>query len=133
MSLDVDLLIPNDSDDTSDWEIVFEKNITHNLGEMAQAFGLYEAIWRPYRLLPGYKKEMPYDQERKFEEGNIVYANMIIDHIKNGLTSLVLNPSEAKTYNPDNGWGSYEGLVTFTIEYLENLENYPESAIFTCR
>jgi hypothetical protein len=28
---------------------VYNANITHNLGKMAEA-GLYEALWRPYRL-----------------------------------------------------------------------------------
>jgi hypothetical protein len=29
---------------------VYNANITHNLGKMAEKAGLYETLWRPYRL-----------------------------------------------------------------------------------
>ena len=35
---------------TTDREVLYDANITHNLGEMAKKAGIYEALWRPYRL-----------------------------------------------------------------------------------
>ena len=35
-------------------EYVYGANITHNLGQMADKAGIYEALWRPYRLKQGY-------------------------------------------------------------------------------
>ena len=35
-------------------EIMYNANITHNLGKMAEEAGIYEALWRPYQLKEGY-------------------------------------------------------------------------------
>jgi hypothetical protein len=50
-------------------EEMYSANITHNLGDMASEAGIYEALWRPYRLKEGYNiPEDDHNAEYKFEE-----------------------------------------------------------------
>ena len=48
-------------------EPLYECNITHNLGTMAQNADIYEALWRPYRLHKDYVKSILYNVENEFE------------------------------------------------------------------
>lgn len=93
---------------------VFEYNITHNLNTMAEKAGIYQHLWRP-------------------EELNISYAKDLIEPLRNGLKKLLDNPDYFKTFNPDNGWGDYSGLLRFVEEYLEACIEYPESIISVSR
>lgn len=100
------------SDDDSNG--VFHANITHNLGLMADKAGIYKPLWRA-------------------EENEFIYANQLIEPLEKGLTTLKENPEKFKTYNPSNGWGSYEGLVYFVETYLEACKEYPNAKIETSR
>lgn len=93
---------------------VFTANITHNLGPMANASDLYEALWRP-------------------DEKGWKNAKDIIPILEAGLKDLIENPTAAKRFNPDNGWGSYEGLVKFVQNYLEACIAYPDAKIEVSR
>ena len=54
---------------------------THNLTEMASEANLYEALWRPYRLVDGYNaSEGNYDLECEFEEKQTIKAKINIHH-----------------------------------------------------
>ena len=112
---------------------VFNYNITHNLTKMANACGLYEALWRPHLLKSNWIEMQDYDKEYKFETDNPSEAWEIITKLKEGIEELKSNPEKYKKYNPDNGWGSYEGLVEFLINYLEACHNYPESVVEVSR
>lgn len=46
MSLDFCLQYKNDGNEIS----VFDRNITHNLGNMADKSGIYYALWRPEEI-----------------------------------------------------------------------------------
>ena len=83
-----------------DDQTVFSANITHNMGRMANAAGIYEVLWRPEQN--GFKK-----------------AYQLVPVLQKGLNRLKLYPETYKTLNPDNGWGSYEALVDFVTEYLD--------------
>ena len=106
MSLDVDLMVVQPCS-------VYSANITHNLGKMASEVKLnndktlYDVLWRP--------------DEHGFES-----AGDIVDYLYIGWRELVRSPEKYKTYNPENGWGSYEGLVEFVRKYhaacMENLK-----------
>lgn len=85
-------------------------NITHNLNRMAEACGLYRALWKP-------------------EELRITHANYIIDTLETGLKALRANPDRYKALNPDNKWGSYEGFVLTVEAYLKACKMYPEARI----
>lgn len=93
---------------------VYAANITHNLGAMAREAGLYEALWRP-------------------EELNINKAGDLVPLLKRGLAELVANPERFRKLNPENGWGSYEGLVDFTMRYLEACIESPGATISVSR
>jgi hypothetical protein len=93
---------------------VFEYNITHNLGEMANYAGIYKHLWRP-------------------EELGIEKAEDLIKPLKEGLDFLTSNPDMFRKYNPENGWGKYEDLIKFIRETIEACEKYPNAKIETCR
>ena len=93
---------------------VYEANITHNLGKMADAAGIYKAMWRP-------------------EEIGATRAKDLAPLLKTGLERLRANPGEFKLHNPPNGWGDYDRLVSFTARYLDACERYPEATIHVSR
>jgi hypothetical protein len=91
-------------------ECVFCANITHNLNEMADAAGLYEACWRPENI--------------KAEK-----AKDIIPILAKGLEDMKARPTFYKQYNSSNGWGVYENLVEFVESYLNACREYPDATI----
>ena len=114
MSLDIDLICSNGE--------IKNFNITHNLTKMADAAGLYYALCRPYKFaVPG--------ADDCHEDLITVKAKELIETLEIGLNNLVNSPSKFKAYNPENGWGSYSGLVKFVIEYLEACRLNPDATI----
>ncbi len=110
MSLDFSLCYKNDEHFTE----VFERNITHNLGEMAEKAGIYKALWRP-------------------EEDGFVKAKDIIEILEKGLKLLKGNPKKFEKYNSPNGWGMYEHFVPFVEAVLEACKEYPNAIIEVSR
>lgn len=107
MSLDVSLSAVRETR-------VFEYNITHNLGEMADAAGIYKHLWRP-------------------DELGITVAQQLIEPLTEGLFRLRSDPVKYKSFNPENGWGNYDDLVAFVTEYLQACVNNPDGIIRACR
>lgn len=95
-------------------DTVFDYNITHNLNRMADVAGLYEALWRP-------------------EEIDISYAKQLIPILTAGLEQLRADPEKFRKYNPENGWGSYEGLVDCVVKYLDACQEWPEARVRVSR
>lgn len=93
---------------------VYSANITHNLGRMADEAGVYMAMWRP-------------------EECEVTYAHQLIEPLRSGLDQLRQRPEYFKQFNPENGWGDYDGLVKFTERYLTACENYPQAKVSVSR
>ena len=91
-------------------------NATHNLGAMARACGLYEPLWKPDEYYP---------------EPNI--ARDLIEPVRDGLDNLLADPTHYRTFNPENGWGDYDGLVGFATSVLNVLESYPLAQVHACR
>ncbi len=89
---------------------VYSANITHNLGRMAGAAGLYDALWRP-------------------DEHGMSKARQLVEPLKAGLERLRADPAAFKTHNPSNGWGSYEDLVEFTAGLLSACEANPDAEV----
>lgn len=89
---------------------VYTANITHNLNTMAESAGIYNHLWRP-------------------DEINITKAKELIEPLRQGLHELKSRPEHFKQFNPDNGWGTYEGLVTFVDNYLNACYEYPEANV----
>jgi hypothetical protein len=128
MSLDVML-----KDPTATYEVdyLYETNITHNLTDMAEAAGIYKALWRPHQLKKEFKKlpKSDYDEEYLFEKADTTYAKDIIPILKKGLKDLKTRPEYFETFNSSNGWGMYEHFVPFVEKYLEACKKYPEAII----
>lgn len=89
-------------------------NITHNLVPMAKAAGVYLALWRP-------------------EEIGIKTASELLPLLNNGLALLVAGPEHFAKLNPDNGWGSYGGLVCFVRRYISACEQWPNAKVSVSR
>jgi hypothetical protein len=115
MSLDIDLMVTKP---TSVWDW----NITHNLGKMADAvvvdeeksLTLYDILWRP-------------------DESGLVFAREISDYLDFGWNILLSDPEKYKTYNPENGWGSYDGLCNFVYNYRNACWDNPDATIRVSR
>jgi len=93
---------------------VYWANITHNLGKMAAEAGIYEALWRP-------------------EEINVTTAAQLIPLLETGLETLRANPIDYEEFNPENGWGDYDGLVAFVRRYLKACKENPDATISVSR
>lgn len=103
MSLDVTLLSET-----------YTENITHNLNKMAMEAGIYKELWRP-------------------EELDITKAWQLIIPLSEGLVRLLDDPAHYKSFNPVNGWGSYENLVKFVNNYLNACRATPNATISVSR
>lgn len=89
---------------------LFHANITHNLGEMADAVDLYEPLWRP-------------------DEIGITHARQLIEPLEIGLARLHSERDRLQAFNPVNGWGDYDGLVEFTSKYLIACRSFPDAEV----
>ena len=116
MSLDVDLMVTQPTS-------VFSRNITHNLGKMASevkipymagTVTLYTILWRP-------------------EELQFTKAREIADLLDGGWNILLSDPEKYKQFNPENGWGSYEGLCDFVYNYRNACWENPEAELSVSR
>jgi hypothetical protein len=95
-------------------EEVYQSNITHNLGAMARAAGIYHELWRP-------------------EEIGITRAKQLIQPLKTGLAKLKKDPDEFKVHNASNGWGLYENFVPWVERYLDACIENPEASVSVSR
>jgi hypothetical protein len=136
MSLDVSLIrkkyLSYDEGKTyiEDKDELYWANITHNLGEMADKAGIYEALWRPHRLKEGYNiPEKDHETEWKFEEENPSTAKDIIPLLEKGLADLKERPEYFEQFNSPNGWGTYKHFVPFVENYLKACKEYPDAII----
>jgi len=93
---------------------VFEANITHNLTTMADAAGLYRPMWRP-------------------DEIGITKAEQLIAPLSDGLMALKDDPARFQKFNPENRWGSYDGLVSFVESYLRACQENPTARVSVSR
>lgn len=117
-----------------DNEGIYSANITHNLGEMADKAGIYEALWRPHRLRTDYAvDEGDHDAEYEFEDSVTIVASEIIPILEKGLADLKSRPDYFKEFDSPNGWGLYIHFVPFVEKYLEACKEYPESIVEASR
>jgi hypothetical protein len=114
MSLDVDLMVTQPCS-------VYSGNITHNLGKMASevklsnGMTLYQVLWRPDEMV-GLNK-----------------AEDIADLLDEGWNILMADPEHFKKFDPDNGWGSYEGLEKFVYNYRNACWDNPDAELSISR
>ena len=116
MSLDVYMIRTGRYDDNNETftKYVYDANITHNLNTMADKAGLYDVVWRP-------------------DENNIERAEQLIKPLEEGIAKLKADPEYFKGFNPENGWGTYEGLVDWLEKYLEACREWPKAKVEVSR
>jgi hypothetical protein len=113
MSLDVDLMMTLPTS-------VYTANITHNLGKMAKevkldgGLTLYDVLWRP-------------------DEHGMVFAKDISEHLEIGWNILLSDPGKYMEFEPENHWGSYEGLCNFVYSYRNACWDNPEAELSISR
>ena len=119
---------------TEEEETFYDANITHNLGEMAEEAGIYEALWRPHRLREDYDiSEDNYEAEHEFEDNVVILASEIIPVLEKGLNDLKARPEYFEKFNSSNGWGMYENFVPFVEKYLNACKEYPNAIVEVSR
>lgn len=146
MSLDVYLETPSHTcpacNEPHGGGTVYEANITHNLGKMADAAGLYEAMWRPELVVAPpevaaqirqLEKERRWSEADDLKSGRTAKARDLIPLLQAGLARLRGDPQRYQAFNPENGWGNYDGLVRFTADYLAACEEHPDAVVRVSR
>jgi len=125
MSLDVDLYgepetvecVCSECDNVHNKTVLpnlFNANITHNLNKMAEAAGIYKALWRP-------------------EEIGITKAGDLISFLEAGLKTMKDDPSKFIIHNPSNGWGSYKDFIPWIEHYLAACKEHPNATVSVSR
>lgn len=110
MSLDVDLMVTQPCS-------VYSANITHNLNKMAMevklsnGMTLYQVMWRPD------------------EQEGLKFARDIADLLDEGWNILMSDPEKFQKFDPENGWGSYEGLEKFVYNYRNACWDNPDAEL----
>lgn len=89
---------------------VYESNITHNLARMAEAAGIYKALWSP-------------------EEIGIARAADLVGVLETGLAALKADPGKFRQYDSPNGWGLYKHFVPFVEQYLDACRENPDATV----
>ena len=60
-------------------------------------------------------------------------AKELIEPLRQGLHNLKSEPESYMKFNPENGWGSYDGLVEFVESYLNACYEYPDADVKVSR
>jgi hypothetical protein len=90
--------------------VVFDANITHNLGQMAEEAGIYTCLWHP-------------------EDAEIKTAGDLIAPLREGLALMESDPARFKAFNAPNRWGLYKHFVPWLKKLLEACEQNPDATI----
>jgi hypothetical protein len=99
---------------TDDSGEVFEANITHNLGRMADAAGVYDCCWRP-------------------EEHGFTHARQLIEPLRQAVAAMRADPEKFRAHDSPNGWGKYEHFLPWLERYLAACEEYPDAEVRVSR
>jgi hypothetical protein len=95
-------------------EEIFWKNITHNLGTMAQEAGIYHHLWRP-------------------DEISVEHPRQMIAPLEQGIQMMKDDPERFKKFSASNGWGTYEQFLPWLNELLQACKDYPDAEIRVSR
>ncbi len=86
---------------------VVDKNITHNLGKMWSAAGVYNALYN--------------------SAGQT--AKSVLPALWDGLSLMMSDPERFKVYDAPNGWGTYEFAIPWLGQLIAEFEQYPDGII----
>ena len=82
-------------------------NITHNVARMWDKAGVYNALYK--------------------SQG--VVAGETIPALRAGLAHMEDHADEYTVFNPENGWGSYDGALRFLRSWLQHCVENPKATI----
>ena len=94
--------------------IIYEANIPDNLGNMAEAAGIYQVLWRP-------------------EEIGITKASQLIGPLADGIARLKADPERFEKHDAPNEWGRYIHFVPFVQRYLDACIRNPDADVEASR
>jgi hypothetical protein len=118
MSLDIYLLkrnvVAESAESIAPDEVLYEANITHNLGKMATELGIYQVLWR-------------------MEETDVLQAKDLYPYIRKAIIEMVTYPEYYKKFDSDNGWGTFKDFLPWLSRLIVALDQYPESYLATSR
>ncbi len=100
---------PTDKTELSS-ESLFYINITHNLRAMADAAGLYDALWQPETI-------------------GATQAKDIAKILRKGLNRLIQHPNNYLLLESRNGWGKYNDFLSVISQYAAACYRFPDSYI----
>lgn len=89
---------------------VYNANITHNLGKMAKAAGIYQHLWRP-------------------EELEITHAVQLVLPLKSAIKKMRADPKRFKKFDSPNGWGTYNDFVPWLERLYEACKKDPDAEL----
>lgn len=95
-------------------EEFFHANITHNLGDMADAAGIYMAVWRP-------------------EEVGVEQAKQLAPLLRAAVTKMKEHPDLFRKLDSPNGWGTYKDFLPWLERYLAACEAHPDAFVRASR
>ncbi len=93
---------------------VCEINATHNLTKMAAEALLYRPLWRP-------------------DESGIEKAGDLIPALEAGIARMESEPDYFRLFNPENGWGDYDGFLEVLRHLLKGCRDHPEASVYASR
>ena len=93
---------------------VYDANITHNLGKMAEAAGIYNHLWHP-------------------ETVGVKTAGDLIEPLQAGLKIMLDDPEKFKQFDSPNGWGTYDHFVPWILKYLNACIEHPDAEVSVSR
>ena len=89
---------------------IYSRKITHNLHLMAEKAGIYDHLWRP-------------------DEIGITTAEQLIGPLLQGWMKLRADREGFERFDPPNGYGCYDELVDFVLDYLSACRRNPTAKV----
>ena len=87
---------------------VHSQNITHNLNKMAEAAGIYNALWHPAQGMTAAELEKA---------------------IKPAMLVMYDSPDRFKLFDAANGWGTYDDFMPWLEELLNACADHPNAIV----
>ena len=84
-------------------------NVTHNLGPMAKAAGIHDALWCA-------------------EEKGLTPAE-VASALRDGISLMEQYPEQFKAYDAENGWGTYDDFLPWLKRVARACESNPDAKI----
>jgi hypothetical protein len=95
-------------------DLVFDANITHNLGKMADEAKIGDAVWNP-------------------EKVGIKNAGQLAEVLTPAIRDMDLRPDHYRQFSSSNGWGTYEDFIPWLEKLRDACVKYPNATIEVSR